>query len=210
MLNPTRSEIAALVCVVSLLSGCEGFGGTQTTAAPAAPSAVWVQNPRAYWEEIAGASDHERERVRQQALEEFLKTPGAQQQIHLNLAFDATVASAADASLAADALTHALGNLSGLPPESRAVIMGLLMRMERRVEDLQAIASRESELTTQRHAYQALEKSKAAADIQHANTQKALRDAQAKLEALKSIEQTLESNPPTPTNEVETKPDDKQ
>jgi len=198
------------VCVVSLLSGCTSLGGTQTTAAPSAPSAVWVQNPRAYWEDVASASDHERERVREQALEEFLKTPGAQQQIHVNLAFDATVASAADASSAADQLTHALGNLSGLPPETRAVIMGLLMRMERRVEDLQAIASRESELAAARNSYQALERSKAAADIQHANTQKALRDAQAKLEALKSIEQTLESNTPTSTNEVETKPDDKQ
>jgi len=213
MLNRTRSEIATIAGVVSLVSGCTTLMSHPTPPVVTQPSAVWIQNPRAYWEDVASSSEHERERVREQALEEFLRTPGTQQQIHLSLVYDATVSTVADGSAAADSLTHALGNLSDLPAESRAVLTDLLMRTEQRVDDMRSIASRDSELTTLRATNQSLQRSKAAAEAQHAAAQKALKDAQAKLEALKSIEQTLESNTPQqPAGEVEPNPnpDEKQ
>jgi predicted RNA-binding protein YlxR (DUF448 family) len=207
MLKRTSIEIALLACLVS---GCTTpMGTTASTPVASESSAIWIQNPRAYAEEIAGSSDHERERLRQQALEEYLKLPGAQQQLHLNVVYDATVASLADANAASDGLTHALGDGSGLSSEARAVLTNLLVRIERRADDLKTIANHASEMATQRGAYQALERKQAAADAQHAATQKALREAQAKLEALKSIEQTLESNTPQPSGEAETKPEEK-
>jgi septal ring factor EnvC (AmiA/AmiB activator) len=118
------------------------------------------------------------------------------------------VTTLADAYAAADTLAHVLGSSATLPTESHAVLTGLLIRMEERVDDLRAIASRESELAALRDAYQSLEHSKAADDTQHAAVQRALREAQAKLDALKSIEQTLESTTPQPAaGELEPKPD---
>ena len=208
MLKRKNIEIAL---VASLLCGCTTLmGGSTSPPAASEPSAVWVQNPRAYAEDIASSGEHERERLREQALTEFLKAPGAQQQVRLNLVFDASVETLADCYSAADSLAHVLGDGGGLAAESRAVLTAILMRTEKRVDDLRSIASRESELAALRDAYTTLEQSKAASEAQHAGVQKALRDAQAKLEALKSIEQTLESNTPPPPNEVEPKPEGQQ
>src|SRR5678816_3808179 len=105
MLNRTRSEIATIAGVVSLVSGCTTLMSHPTPPVVTQPSAVWIRNPRAYWEDVASSSEHERERVSEQALEEFLRTPGTQQQIHLSLVYDATVSTVADGSAAADSLT---------------------------------------------------------------------------------------------------------
>jgi len=205
MLKRRNIEIAL---VASLLGGCSTFmGGGTSPPATSEPSAVWVQNPRAYTEDLASSGEHERERLREQALTDFLKAPGAQQQLRLNLVYDASVETLADCYSAADSITHVLGNGGALPAESRAVLTNILMRTEKRVDDLRAIASRESELAALRDAYTNLEQRKAAAEAQQAGVQKALRDAQAKLDALKSIEQTLESNTPPPPGEMETKPE---
>ena len=199
-----RRRSIEMALVASLLSGCSTLlGGGTSPPAASAPSAVWVQNPRAFAEDVASSGEQERARLREQALAEFLKAPGAQQQLHLNLVYDASVQTLADCYSAADSITHALGGGGALPAESRAVLTDILLRLERRVDDLRTVASRESELAALRDAYTTLEQKKAASDAQHAGVQRALRDAEAKLEALKSIEQTLESNTPPPPGEME-------
>jgi hypothetical protein len=199
-----RRRCIEAALVASLLNGCTTMLGSGTSPpATSTPSAVWVQNPRAFAEDIASSGEQERERLRGQALAEFLKAPGAQQQLHLNLVYDASVQTLADCDSAAVSITHALGDGGALPVESRAVLTDILLRIERRVDDLRTVASRESELAALRDAYTTLEQRKAASDAQYAGAQRALREAQAKLDALKSIEQTLESNTPPPPSEME-------
>ena len=197
MLNRTRTEIGLVLC---LLAGCTtmvGTGARPTTATE--PSVVWVQNPRAFVEDIASSSEGDRQRMRGEALTEYLKAPSAQQQVRINLVFDATVQSLADGYSAADALAHALGASSGTT-ESRAVLTAILLRTEKRIDDLRGLASRDNELAALRDANRTLEQSKSSSDAQQAALQRALREAQAKLEALKSIEQTLEGNTQKPAN----------
>lgn len=193
-----------LAAVAALLAGCTTLPWQEevTTEAPVS-TAVWVQNPRAYAEEVASASLQERARLREEALGDFLQAPGSEQQLRLMLVFDATTHELEDGYAATDSLTHALGT-AALPPEAHAVLEVLLLRTERRMDYLRAIASRDAELAAVREAYTVLEKNKAAADAQTASAQRALREAQAKLDALKSIERTLESNSSqTPLPEVE-------
>jgi hypothetical protein len=199
MLKKTNDETALVLC---LLAGCTTMVGSRSAKAPvdSESSVVWVQNPRAYVEDIASSSESDRRRLRDQALADFLKAPGSAQQVHVNLVFDATVQSLADGYSAADALAHALGAPSGLTAESRAVLTAILLRTEKRIDDLRGLASRDNELAALRDSNRALEQGKAASDAQQAGLQRALREAQAKLEALKSIEQTLEGNTPKPSN----------
>jgi hypothetical protein len=194
MLRRTSIEVAL---VASLLGGCTTLlGGGTSPPAASAPSAVWVQNPRAYAEDVASSGEQERERRRGEALAEYLKAPGTQQQLHLNLVYDASIETLADCYSAADGIAHVLGDGGALPAESRAVLTDILLRIEKRVDDLRTVASRESELAALRDAYTTLEAKKAASDAQNAGVQRALREAQAKLDALKSIEQTLEQPQP--------------
>ena len=198
MLKRTRTEIGLVLC---LLAGCTtmvGTGARPTTASE--PSVVWVQNPRAFVEDIASSSDADRQRMREETLTEYLKAPSAQQQVRINLVFDATVLSLADGYSAADTLAHALGASSGVTAEGRAVLTAILLRTEKRIDDLRGLASRDNELAALRDANRALEQSKSTSDAQQAALQRALREAQAKLDALKSIEQTLEGNTPKPAN----------
>jgi len=204
MLRKTSAETGLLLC---LLAGCTtmvGSGGKAPVASES--SVVWVQNPRAYVEDIASSSESDRRRLRDQALADFLKTPGSAQQVHVNLVFDATVQSLADGYSAADTLAHALGASSGLTAEGRAVLTAILLRTEKRIDDLRGLASRDNELAALRDSNRALEQGKAASDAQQAGLQRALREAQAKLEALKSIEQTLEGNTAKPSNGSEPNP----
>ena len=192
MQKQTSVEIVFLAC---LLAGCTTMPWTETqpTEQPE-PSGVWIQNSRAYAAEIASSRERERERLRQQALYDYLKAPSAEQQVRLSLVYEAATQTLMDAYAAADSLSHALGQSSVWSANVRAVLTSLQLRVERRLDDLHAIASRESELAAVRDANRVLEESKAARDAQYAGVQRALRDAEAKLEALKSIEQTLESN----------------
>jgi hypothetical protein len=197
-----RSIEAALVA--ALLCGCTTLPWKEEVATETpVSSAVWVQNPRAYAEEVASASAQERARLREEALGDFLQAPSAEQQLRLTLVFDAATHDLADGYAAADSLAHALGT-APLPPEARAVLQVLMLRTERRVDYQRAIASRDSELAAVRDAYDVLEQGKAASDTQTAIAQRALKEAQAKLDALKSIERTLESNSTqAPVPEVE-------
>jgi hypothetical protein len=195
-----RKRICAEIGILaSLLGGCTTLDWNQPEP-PVEPetTVIWIQNPRAYVAEIAGSSAQQRARVRHQALDEYLRTPSAEQQVRLSLVYDATTQDMADCYSAQDSITHALGGSGDLSAEVEAVLTGLLLRMERRIDDLRAIASRDSELVALRDANRVLEADKAAAEAQKAGVQRALRDAEAKLEALKSIEQTLENNTTQP------------
>lgn len=192
MQKRTSTEVGLLVW---LLAGCTTMPWTETTPTEQPePSAFWIQNPRAFAEDIANGGAQERARLRQQALYEFLKTPSTEEQVRLSVVYDASTQSLADGYSAADSLTHALGESSASSAAVSAVLTNLLLRMERRIDDLRAIASRDSELAALRDAYRVLEEGKAAADAQNAGVQRALRAAEAKLDALKSIEETLESS----------------
>jgi hypothetical protein len=197
MQKRTGAEIGI---VAALLAGCTGLPWGTATPPPEEPasSAVWIRNPRAYAEDVASSGEQERERLRRQALEDFLEAPSAEQQVRMSLVYEAATQSVADGYAAADTLAHALEGSTYLPPDARALLTSLLLRTEKRIDDLRAIASRERELEALRDAYRALEQGKSASEAQRASVLRALRDAEAKLEALKSIEQTLEGGVPPP------------
>lgn len=186
------SERAPIVALLLLLcGGCTLLESVmppatepETTVVAVPDSPEWLLDPRGYGERIRAYDAMQRQHLVDEALAEFTSRPDFATHIRLALVLDNAVIALREHVETAIRIEQLVGDDATLEPNVAAVLLVQIDRINARVAALQTLAAASKRIARLSRQVRELEGSQS-------ETEAALEVAQEKLEALKSIEQSL-------------------